>query len=303
MKCRKYSAILHGCIINEIEFNAFKKLPSNYGIWSKTIAINASKAANLEDNYMLMPDIFVAEHKEGSFEDLLCVTKPNLVIEICSISSKYEDEILKKNIYEKMGVEEYIIIEETGYVYYYVLNSYGLYDEVKNIDTRGEFVSKYIPDFKINFKKISNVISKYREQFLETEEMWNMAFEDKKISDLFFGDRKDEIKELLKKGDTLESLMKSYSYSIADLSDVIGKSSYLIPKSEGQEFESVDDWCCHIPGEEKWEILNGKPFDSTGAGRDTLLIALIYNIGLKGLVDILPKESVEELKKVLIEEK
>ena len=73
MKCRKYSAILHGCIINEIEFNAFKKLPSNYGIWSKTIAINASKAANLEDNYMLMPDIFVVKYKENDILEVRLV--------------------------------------------------------------------------------------------------------------------------------------------------------------------------------------------------------------------------------------
>lgn len=299
MKCRKYSAILHGCIINEIEFNAFKKLPSNYGIWSKTIAINASKAANLEDNYMLMPDIFVVKYKENGFEEILCVTKPELVIEVCSIASKYEDKVLKKDIYERMGVKEYILIEETGYIYYYLLNSNGKYELVSNIGTAEELTSKYIPNFKINLKKLSNKIMNYRTRFLLEEEQWYMAFEDKNISDLFFADAKNEIRELIKEGASLESLMKSYSYSTSELREVTGQASYLVPKTNGQEFESVDDWCCHIPGEGKWELFGKNLFSSTGAERDTLLMALIYNIGLKGLIEILPEESIEELKKIL----
>ena len=93
--------------------------------------------------------------------------------------------------------------------------------------------------------------------------------------------------------------MKSYSYSTSELREVTGQASYLVPKTNGQEFESVDDWCCHIPGEGKWELFGKNLFSSTGAERDTLLMALIYNIGLKGLIEILPEESIEELKKIL----
>ncbi|MBS4804225.1 MAG: hypothetical protein KIC47_08795 [Clostridium sp.] len=105
------------------------------------------------------------------------------------------------------------------------------------------------------------------------------------------------IKELRAKGATDEDLIKNEDISKEALCKSNVKPSYLIPTSEGQLLG--DDWDYHIPNDGKWEFENGIPFLDNGYKRDSLAVALITNMGLKRLLEILPDESKRELKKLL----
>lgn len=53
-------------------------------------------------------------------------------------------------------------------------------------------------------------------------------------------------------------------------------------------------WETHTPSENKLELIEGEALWG-GAERDRLLMALLYNVGLKHLVEILPSESKQSL--------
>lgn len=62
---------------------------------------------------------------------------------------------------------------------------------------------------------------------------------------------------------------------------------------------TVAEWENSTPYENKMELWDGVAFDPSGEQRDTLCIALIYNMGLRHLVEILPQSSRKELKELL----
>ena len=105
------------------------------------------------------------------------------------------------------------------------------------------------------------------------------------------------IKELREKGATDEDLFKNENISRSTLRDAGVKPSYLIPTKAPQYLG--DDWDYHIPNDGKWEFENDIPFFDDGFSRDTLAIALIANMGLEHLIEILPSESINELKELI----
>ena len=63
----------------------------------------------------------------------------------------------------------------------------------------------------------------------------------------------------------------------------------LIPRLESQKL-TVSIWETHTPPENKLELIEGEALWG-GEERDRLLMALLYNVGLKHLLTILPPES------------
>ena len=63
----------------------------------------------------------------------------------------------------------------------------------------------------------------------------------------------------------------------------------LIPRLESQKL-TVSIWETHTPPENKLELIEGEALWG-GEERDRLLMALLYNVGLKHFVTILPPES------------
>ncbi|WP_194190348.1 hypothetical protein [Clostridium chrysemydis] len=114
----------------------------------------------------------------------------------------------------------------------------------------------------------------------------------------YYSEQVEQIKKLISEGTTDEELLKNDDFSRTNLRDAGVKPSYLIPRAESQILN--DDWDYHIPNDGKWEFQNGIPFLDDGFSRDTLAMALITNMGLKRLVEILPEESKNELKKLLL---
>lgn len=76
------------------------------------------------------------------------------------------------------------------------------------------------------------------------------------------------------------------------------KVSDLVPKLEQQELDG-ETWDIHTSGEHKWELWDGIAFDPVGEERDRLAICLVYNMGLRHFLEILPAESKGILKELL----
>lgn len=130
----------------------------------------------------------------------------------------------------------------------------------------------------------------------EIEMMMNMPYEEfKKHSDQKY---KDQIAELKSQGYSDKDLHRQMDLDRAALKAAGIKPSYLTPLSNPQLLET-EDWECHIPYEGKWEFTEEAELLDEGYSRDTLAMALIANMGLKRLIDILPKESIDELKKLI----
>ena len=62
-----------------------------------------------DDFNIVQPDIFIVCNKDKITEDNI-QGAPDLIIEIISPSTAYKDTKIKKDLYEKFGVKEYIII-------------------------------------------------------------------------------------------------------------------------------------------------------------------------------------------------
>lgn len=130
----------------------------------------------------------------------------------------------------------------------------------------------------------------------EIEMMTNMPYEEyqKQLDEKY----KDQITELKAQGYSDKDLHRQMDLDRAALKAAGIKPSYLIPISNPQLLE-IEDWECHIPYEGNWEFTEGTELQDEGYSRDTLALALIANMGLKRLINVLPKESIDELKKLI----
>lgn len=109
-----------------------------------------------------------------------------------------------------------------------------------------------------------------------------------------------EIKKLKEEGCSDKDIMNTNNYCLEALEACGLPISYLVPKIEGQEMDFWT-WDTHTSPEGKWEF-DGTPFCSEG-WRDRVLMGLLYSCGFRHLLDILPKESKEELFNLVEEHK
>lgn len=79
------------------------------------------------------------------------------------------------------------------------------------------------------------------------------------------------------------------------------KLSDLVPMAEAKEI-NVGIWHEHTPYENKLELWDGVPLGEDGVQRDRLSICLIYSMGLKHLLEVLPEISKQELFELLKEQ-
>ncbi len=95
-------------------------------IKSKNIQFNLFSAPTdvvFDDFNVVQPDIFIICDKNKIAEDNINGA-PDLIIEIVSKSTELKDRREKKNLYEKFGVKEYVIIfPEREYLERYILES------------------------------------------------------------------------------------------------------------------------------------------------------------------------------------
>ena len=100
----------------------------------------------LSDYDVVQPDFIVVCDKTKITE--LCLRgAPDLVFEILSSYSVYRDCVLKKDLYERSGVKEYIIIDnEIRTVERYLLKDDGIYGAAEVFSSSQEIPLKTLPD-------------------------------------------------------------------------------------------------------------------------------------------------------------
>ncbi|MFC0513469.1 Uma2 family endonuclease [Mucilaginibacter angelicae] len=117
--------------------------------------VSAPMDVKFDDGNVLQPDILYI--KESRVVDLVkdrIEGAPDLIIEILSPSTAYYDLRQKKDVYEKYGVAEYIIIDpvqENADMYKLTDGVYSLYQKVLKTET---LTSLIIPGFKLELLKL-----------------------------------------------------------------------------------------------------------------------------------------------------
>ena len=121
---------------------------------SSRVAIDSDLATELnqDDIRKYKPDIFVmcedATKKGESF-----TSAPKLIFEILSKSTAKFDKGRKYDTYEKFGVLEYNLVEQTGFIVQHKLID-GAYQIVNVYKNNDEYESVVFPDLKINLRDI-----------------------------------------------------------------------------------------------------------------------------------------------------
>jgi Uma2 family endonuclease len=135
-----------------------QNIVSNFHITLKTNSKNLcytgiSPTDVVFDEYnVVQPDVFVVCDKNKITEDNI-KGAPDLIIEVTSPATILKDKREKKQLYEKFGVKEYIIVypeEEIVERFYLKSNKY-IASEVFNWD---ETIGIYVLDFEINLWEI-----------------------------------------------------------------------------------------------------------------------------------------------------
>lgn len=107
----------------------------------------------------------------------------------------------------------------------------------------------------------------------------------------------EKIKKLQAKGYSDREILDRNEFSFKVLKACSLPLSYLVPKIHGQEMY-LQKWDTHTSAEHKWEYYNSMPFGNEHE-RDRVLIGLLYSMGFKHLLEILPQQAKEELLKLV----
>jgi len=109
----------------------------------------------LDEGNVLQPDIlYVAPERKDQIVKERIEGAPDLIVEILSPSNAYYDLRQKKNLYEKYGVKEYIIvdpIEQSIELYALKDNVYYIHQKAQNGDSLNSLV---LPGFSINLSEL-----------------------------------------------------------------------------------------------------------------------------------------------------
>ncbi len=103
---------------------------------------------------VLQPDVIVL-CDENKLTDKCILGSPDLVIEVLSPSSRKHDTFVKYNLYQYYGVKEYWIVdEEAGVIYQYILNDKNIYTLPKTYEITEDIKVNVLKDCIISLKDI-----------------------------------------------------------------------------------------------------------------------------------------------------
>lgn len=140
----------HNDVIQEIAYSLKTKLKCNRcKISVETVAIRLDEYNHhlCGPRKYVCPDVMVrCKRDNNEFNNI-----PELVIEVLSLSTKDNDLGCKKELYEFLGVKDYLIVSQDGVILHYSLND-GKYQVNPNVITKDlTFVSKGIPNLKLSY--------------------------------------------------------------------------------------------------------------------------------------------------------
>jgi len=117
--------------------------------------VSAPMDVKFDDGNILQPDIlYISEERKSELIKDRIEGAPDLVIEILSPSNAYYDLRQKKDIYEKYGVKEYIIIDpiqENADLYILKDGAYYLHQKAQKSETLKSLI---LPGFAIELAKV-----------------------------------------------------------------------------------------------------------------------------------------------------
>lgn len=116
----------HYNIIKKVTRSIEDKIPSFCEVYGDTIRVNVPKEVDKGKSKYVEPDIFIT--CKGEWDGEALVTPPCLVVEVLSEATRDRDLGYKKELYERMGVKEYVIISQDRYISFYKLNKDNKYD-------------------------------------------------------------------------------------------------------------------------------------------------------------------------------
>lgn len=125
------------------------------GINDDGFLVAAPMDVKLDDGNVFQPDILYvsAERKEALIKNYVDGA-PDLVIEILSPSNAYYDLRQKKDIYEKYGVKEYIIVDPVVQtIELYALKD-GIYTLHKKAQSPEQLESLVLPEFRFDLERV-----------------------------------------------------------------------------------------------------------------------------------------------------
>lgn len=140
----------HNDVIQEIAYSLKSKLKCNKcKISVETVAIRLDEY----DHHLcgpkkyVCPDVMVrCKRDNNEFNNI-----PELVVEVLSLSTKDNDLGCKKELYEFLGVKDYLIVSQDGVILHYSLID-GKYQTNPNVLTKDLiFVSQSIPNLELSY--------------------------------------------------------------------------------------------------------------------------------------------------------
>ena len=113
----------------------------------------------LSEHHVVQPDIlFISSDRATIITDANVQGAPDLIVEILSKTNRRHDEIVKRKLYEKFGVQEYWIVDpelETVKIYQFDDEVYGT--PVLLSHEKGDTVtSTLLPGLQLNLREIFN---------------------------------------------------------------------------------------------------------------------------------------------------
>ncbi len=108
----------------------------------------------LSNHDVVQPDVFVICDK-NKITDKNIQGAPDLVVEILSPSTSKKDRWIKKYLYEKFGVREYLIIDPVGeYIERYLLGDNGKFNQGEAFDAEGVMQLKSLAGLEISVRDV-----------------------------------------------------------------------------------------------------------------------------------------------------
>ncbi|MBI5562343.1 MAG: Uma2 family endonuclease [Deltaproteobacteria bacterium] len=109
----------------------------------------------LSDDVVVQPDIlFISGERAAIIGEQAVMGAPDLVVEISSPSSSFNDSVRKKEIYQRFGVKEYWLVFPEEKAIEIMTLEHGLYREFCSAKDEGTVSSKIFPGFEVDLKGV-----------------------------------------------------------------------------------------------------------------------------------------------------
>ncbi len=119
------------------------------------LLLYAPMDVKFDDGNILQPDlIYISESKKAEIVKERIEGSPDLVVEILSLSNAYYDLRQKKDLYEKYGVLEYIIIDPIDQIVEVHILKEGLFVLDQKVKQPDAFHSTILDGFSVDLKEL-----------------------------------------------------------------------------------------------------------------------------------------------------